>query len=176
MCVETNAISKKPPLLGVIGALESVFDMFVRRTGSSYIDLKDTWIWLEFCFSKTRRATTSCKSTWDTVPYFGLNGLSMILCLWPPLHPFSKLLAIQDHAQNLEEQLWMGGRRGVTILSHRPVTSSDLKQDKLFFREGASTFLQLVVAGGQIAPVQNCSFSFYAFELKLNRIIERCIV
>ena len=54
-------------------------------------------------------ATTSCKSTWDTVPYFGLNGLSMILCLWRPLHPFSKLLAIQDHAQNLEEQLSMGG-------------------------------------------------------------------
>ena len=26
-------------------------------------------------------ATTSCKSTWDTVPYFGINGLSMILCL-----------------------------------------------------------------------------------------------
>ena len=40
----------------------------------------------------------------------------------------------------------MGGRRGVTILSHRPVTSSDLKQDRLFFRESVSTFLQLVVA------------------------------
>ena len=39
-----------------------------------------------------------------------------------------------------------GGRRGVTILSNRPVTSSDLKQDKLFFRESVSTFLQLVVA------------------------------
>ena len=35
---------------------------------------------------------------------------------------------------------------GVTILSHRPVTSSDLKQDRLFFRESVSTFLQLVVA------------------------------
>ena len=33
---------EKTHLLGVIGALESVFDMFVRRTGSSYIDLKDT--------------------------------------------------------------------------------------------------------------------------------------
>ena len=52
-----------------------------------------------------REATTSCKSTWDTVPYFGINGLSMILCLWFPLHPLSKLLAIQDHTQNLEEQL-----------------------------------------------------------------------
>ena len=34
---------------------------------------------------------------------------------------------------------------GVTILSHRPVTSSDLKQDRLFSPECLSTFLQLVV-------------------------------
>ena len=40
-----------------------------------------------------------------------------------------------------------GGGGGVTILSHRPVTSSDLKQGRLFFRESVSTFLQLVVAG-----------------------------
>ena len=39
-----------------------------------------------------------------------------------------------------------GGRRGVSILSHRPVTSSELKQDRLFFRESVSTFLLLVVA------------------------------
>ena len=31
----------------------------------------------------------------------------MILFSWPTLHPLSKLLAIQDHAQNLEEQLLM---------------------------------------------------------------------
>ena len=91
-------------------------------------------------------ATTSCKSAWDTLPYFGINGLSMILCLWSPLHPLSKLLAIQDHAQNLEEQLWMGGRREVSIISHRPVTRSDLKQERSFFRGSVSTFLQLVVA------------------------------
>ena len=40
---------------------------------------------------------------------------------------------------------WGGGGGGVTILSHRPVTSSDLKQDRLFSRECLSTFLQLVV-------------------------------
>ena len=91
------------------------------------------------------KATTSCKSTWDTVPYFGINGLSMILCLWSPLHPLSKLLAIQDHAQNLEEQLWMGGRREVSIISHTPVTRSDLKQEWSFFRGTVSTFLHLVV-------------------------------
>ena len=58
-----------------------------------------------------------------------------------------------------------GGRRGVSILSHRPVTSSDLKQDRLFFRESVSTFLQLVVALANICPyviygvVRNSVFS-----------------
>ena len=40
----------------------------------------------------------------------------------------------------------MGGRREVSSLSHRPVTSSNLKQERLCFRESVSTFLQLVVA------------------------------
>ena len=41
----------------------------------------------------------------------------------------------------------MGGRREVGIVSHRPVTSSDLKQERsFFFRLSVSTFLQLVVA------------------------------
>ena len=91
------------------------------------------------------KATTSCKSTWDTVQYFGINGLSMILCLWSPSTPYHWLLAIQDHAQNLEEQLWMGGRREVSIISHTPVTRSDLKQEWSFFVGIVSTFLQLVV-------------------------------
>ena len=66
---------------------------------------------MSFCPHKKFLATTSCKSTWDTVPYVGINGLSIILCLWSPLHLLSKLLAIEDHTQNLGEQLWMGGRR-----------------------------------------------------------------
>ena len=82
----------------------------------------------------------------ETLPYFGINGLSMILCLWSPLHPLSKLLAIQDHTQNLEEQLWMGGRREVSIIFYRPVTRSDLKRERSFFRVSVSSFLQLVVA------------------------------
>ena len=43
-----------------------------------------------------------------------------------------------------------GGMGEVSILSHRPVTSSDLKQDRLFFRESVSTFLQLVVAATKV--------------------------
>ena len=40
----------------------------------------------------------------------------------------------------------MGGRREVSIISYRPVTRSDLKQERSFFRGSDSTFLQLVVA------------------------------
>ena len=46
----------------------------------------------------------------------------------------------------MEEQLWMGGRREVSVIFYRPVTRSDLKQERSFFRGSVSTFLQLVVA------------------------------
>ena len=34
----------------------------------------------------------------------------------------------------------MGGRRDVSVISHRPVTSSDLKHERLFFRECLNIF------------------------------------
>ena len=40
----------------------------------------------------------------------------------------------------------MGGRKEVSIISHRPVTRSDLQQERSFFGGSVSTFLQLVVA------------------------------
>ena len=40
----------------------------------------------------------------------------------------------------------MGGGREVSIISHRPVTSTDLKQKWCFFRRNVSPVLQLVVA------------------------------
>ena len=41
----------------------------------------------------------------------------------------------------------MDGRREVSIISHRPVTSSDLKQERSRFRRSVLSFsLQLVVA------------------------------
>ena len=40
----------------------------------------------------------------------------------------------------------MGGRREVSIISHRPLTRSHLQQERSFFRGSVSTFLQLVVA------------------------------
>ena len=83
------------------------------------------------------------------------------LVLLTPLHPLSKLPAIKDHAQNLEEQLWMGGRREVSISPHRPVTSSDLKQERLCFCESVSTFLQLVVAL-HVLLCKDVNFSYLA--------------
>ena len=40
----------------------------------------------------------------------------------------------------------MGGRREVSIIFYRPVTRSDLKQERSFFLGSVSSFLQLVVA------------------------------
>ena len=61
---------------------------------------------------------------------------------------FLKLLAIQDHAENLEEKLWMQGREGVSVISHRSVTNSDYinKLKKASFWRSVSTFLQLAEA------------------------------
>ena len=77
---------------------------------------------------------------------YGLDGLSVILCLWSPPPPLIIVVSNTRPAQNLGEQLWMEGRRKVRIksLTHRPVTKRDLKQEKSFF--GLSTFLLLVVA------------------------------
>ena len=40
----------------------------------------------------------------------------------------------------------MEGRKEVSIISHRPVASTDLKQERLLFCWSVSTILQLVVA------------------------------
>ena len=57
-----------------------------------------------------------------------------------------------------------GGEEVVTILSHRPVTRSDLKQDRLFFCESVSTFLQLVVELVWKGVYKPMSLSFLACE------------
>ena len=46
----------------------------------------------------------------------------------------------------------MGGSRDphVSIISHTPVTRSDLQQERSFFHGSVSTFLQLVVAPARI--------------------------
>ena len=56
----------------------------------------------------------------------------------------------------------MGGRREVSIISHRPVTRSDLKQERSVFRGSVSTFLQPVVYIGkvEIMAIQHFSFEY----------------
>ena len=51
----------------------------------------------------------------------------------------------------------MGGRREVSIIFYRPVTRSDLKQERSFFRGSVSSFLQLVVGNGVNVTMEiNC--------------------
>ena len=65
-----------------------------------------------------------------------------------PLHRLLKFLELQDHAPNWEKTtLKARAGREVSIISHRPVTSSDLKQERSCFRGSVLTFsLPLVVA------------------------------
>ena len=69
----------------------------------------------------------------ETLPYFGLNDLSMILCLWPPLHSYIKVASNTRPCSKLGGTTLNGGRREVSVISHRPVTSSVLKHERLFF-------------------------------------------
>ena len=68
----------------------------------------------------------------------------LVLVIPPP--PLFKVASNTGPGSRLGGPTLNGGSGEVSILSHRPVTSSDLKQDRLFFRESVSTFLQLVVA------------------------------
>ena len=77
---------------------------------------------------------------------FWLKWLVHDLVLVTPPPPLIKVASNTRPCSKLGGTTLNGGRGEVSILSHRPVTSSDLKQDRLFFRESVSTFLQLVVA------------------------------
>ena len=68
------------------------------------------------------------------------------LVLVTPPPPLFKVAGNTRPCSKLGGTTLSGGRREVSILSHRPVTSSNLEQDRLFFCESVSTFLQLVVA------------------------------
>ena len=82
----------------------------------------------------------------ETYTVFWLKWSVHDLVLVTPPPPLFKVASNTRPCSKLGGTTLNGGRRGVSILSHRPVTSSDLKQDRLFFCESVSTFLQLVVA------------------------------
>ena len=71
------------------------------------------------------------------------------LVLVIPLHPLSKLLAIKDNAQNLEEQLCMGGRRevGIQYLSNLWPGAIWSKKGHFFWWECLDSF-----ATGRLSP------------------------
>ena len=71
---------------------------------------KGLCIWI--CYTQLQKYLRHCTAFWHKWPVHDL------LLVMAPV-PLSKLLAIQDQAQNLEEQLWMGGRREVSVISHR---------------------------------------------------------
>ena len=79
--------------------------------------------------------------------YLYMRPFALFRLKWPaqnfvlvvPLLPLSKLRAIHGHTQNLEEQIWMEGTEGVSVISHRYVNSSSLIKYKLDQAEYLST-------------------------------------
>ena len=101
---------------------------------------------------------------------FGINGLSMILCLWSPSTPYQRCW--QYHDSKLEgTTLNGGGGGGGSIISHRPVTSSDWSKKGWFFCRSASTFLQLVVhvACTSQTVILTCPLNFFDFNSMIDQ-------
>ena len=98
---------------------------------------KGLCIWI--CYTQLQKYSRHCTVFWHKWPVHDL-----LLVMAPPLikvasntRPGSKL-----GRNNFE---WEGGRREVTVISHRPMTSSNLKQERSFFHGHTSTFLQQVI-------------------------------
>ena len=92
-----------------------------------------------YCYNQLQQYLRHCTVFWLKWPVHDL-----VLVTPPP--PLFKVASNTRPCSKLGGTTLNGGRRGVSILSHRLVTSSDLKQDRLFFHESVSTFLLLVVA------------------------------
>ena len=65
---------------------------------------------------------TSCKSTWDTVPYFGLNGIPMILFLWSPPPPLIKVASNTIQSSKLGRTTLNEGEEGGGYFIEWPAT------------------------------------------------------
>ena len=92
-----------------------------------------------YCYNQLQQYLRHCTVFWLKWPVHDL-----VLVTPPP--PLFKVASNTRPCSKLGGTTLNGGRRGVSILSHRLVTSSNLKQDRLFFHESVSTFLLLVVA------------------------------
>ena len=75
--------------------------------------------------------------------YFGINGHDLVLVIPPP--PIIKVASYKRPSTCSKlEGTTLNGRED--SISHRPVTSSDLKYESSFFQGRVSTFLQLIAA------------------------------
>ena len=93
--------------------------------------------WVDVRRSKTSLLQLS--NIWDTVGNFGLNDLPLGLCFWSASAPYQSWSKRSGTTLN-------GGDAQVSIISHRRVTSSDLKYERPGFRRPVATFLQLTAA------------------------------
>ena len=119
--------------------LNLIFENVYFRVGSCKIMQKEFLYLSVASYNQLQKYLRHCTVFWLKWPVHDL-----VLVTPPP--PLFKVASNTRPCSKLGGTTLNGGRRGVSILSHRPVTSSDLKQDRLFFRESVSTFLQLVVA------------------------------
>ena len=83
-----------------------------------------------------------------------------MLVIPPP--PLIKVASNTRPCSKLGGTTLNGMEEGGQYISHRPVTRSDLKQERSVFRGSVSTFLQLVVYIGkvEIMAVQHFSFEY----------------
>ena len=87
-----------------------------------------------------KNATTSCKSAWDTVPYFGLNDLSILPVI--PSPPLIKVASNTRPHSKLGGTTMNGREEEGQSTSHRPRIWS---KKGPFFPRSIWTFFQLVV-------------------------------
>ena len=94
-----------------------------------------------YCYNQLQQYLRHCTVFWLKWPVHDL-----VLVTPPP--PLFKVASNTRPCSKLGGTTLNGGRRGVSILSHRLVTSSDLKQDRLLFHECLNIF------------ATGCSFDF----------------
>ena len=71
-------------------------------------------------------ATSSCKNTWDTLPYFGLMACPWS-CAFDPSPPLIKVAGNTRPCSKLSGTTLNGGEGEVIIIYHSRVTRRDLK-------------------------------------------------
>ena len=113
---------------------------------------------------------------WRHCTVFWRKWLVHDLVLVTPPPPLFKVACNTRPCSKLGGTTLKGGRGKVSMLSHRPVTTSDLKQDRLFFRERVSTFLQLVVAFSTVCRILQPEYKNETRRMKSPLILQwKCI-